>query len=376
MKKIVFVKLLIILGCLVSGGLICGVAAAGFNIKYYEPVNEYNYQAVAAEPGPVFWDESTPKDSPIVISMMGDVLLASGVAAAIERYGPDFPWRHTSGLISDSDLAIANLECAVSGRGEPEPDKAFTFRADPGVLSGAYKAGIDIFTLANNHVRDYGQTAMTDTIGFLKQYGIMHSGAGFSEREAAAPAIAEINGISIAVLAFSRVIPNILWAAAPDRPGVASGFNHNLMLESIKSAKKDACLVIVSMHWGEELCFSPHPQDVTLAHMLIDAGADIVFGHHPHVVQGIELYEGKIIAYSLGNFIFSPGSQEGKKGAVLQAIFNGKDFTAKIIPVYINGDTTTLLPEKERRAALSRFNELTKAFGTAADSNGIIYSIP
>jgi len=367
---------LVVLSFLVSGGLVSGVAAAGINIKYYASENNYEYQADSRGTTPVSDTSSVKEEDAITISMMGDVLLASGVAKAIEQFGPNFPWQHTAGLISDSDLAIANLECAASSRGEPEPDKIFTFRANPNTLSGASSAGIDIFTLANNHVMDYGYLAMMDTINSLKQYRIMHTGAGLSKKEADGPAITEIKGVKTAVLAFSRVIPDRSWAAGPENPGVASGYNHKLIQESIKSAKENAGLVIVSMHWGEELAFYPRSQEITLAHKLIDAGADIVFGHHPHVLQGIELYKGKIIAYSLGNFIFTPGSQQGKEGAVLQVAFNRDGhFTAKIIPVYISGGTTRLLSGNDRSAALSKFNELSKTFHTAADANGTIYSI-
>lgn len=163
---------------------------AGMNVKkspggeLYQEQAEKQYRTT---------ENTIPKR--VVISMAGDVLLASGVGYAIARYGPDYPWRDTAEVLRNSDIVIANLECSVSKRGNPEPNKEFTFRAAPEALMGAVNAGVDIFTLANNHVLDFGQNAFADTLLNLKENSIKYSGAGMTEEESWRPAMVESNGV-------------------------------------------------------------------------------------------------------------------------------------------------------------------------------------
>ncbi|KJS68869.1 MAG: hypothetical protein JL50_03375 [Peptococcaceae bacterium BICA1-7] len=309
----------------------------------------------------------------VVITLVGDVLLADRVGDAIAAYGADYPWRDTARLLGHADVTIANLECTVSERGEPIPEKQYTFRAAPESIRGAVNAGVDILTLANNHVMDYGPAAFLDTLRVIKEKKLLYAGAGLNEEEAYGPVLLERNGFKIAVLAFSKVVPRTDWIAGKSRPGVASGHNSKLMLESVRQAAERADITIVSMHWGQETADYPRQEEINLAHRLVDAGADVVVGHHPHVMQGLELYNNKLIAYSLGNFIFTSSSQKAREGSIMQIVFDsGGGFTARIIPTYINSAATTVLRGEERKRVLSRVKGLSAGFGTSVQENGVI----
>ena len=366
MKKFLFIKFLTILTCFVTGGLVAGGTLHGTNLKKSQVV-ELNQ--VQAEKQYIASENKIPQK--IVISMAGDVLLASGVGHAIALHGSDYPWRETSELLRNSDIAIANLECPVGRGGNSEPNKEFTFRAAPETLSGAVNAGVDIFTLANNHVLDFGRAAFAETLLNLEINGIKYTGAGISVEEAWRPALVESNGYKVAVLAFSRVIPGGHWVAGKNWPGVADGFDLKMIAGNIKDAERVADETIVSVHWGNELDDFPDQREIDLAHMMVEAGADIVIGHHPHVLQGIEIYRGKIIAYSLGNFIFTPGSPKAREGAILQVISNGEGgYSASIIPTFIGDGSTMLLDGAGRKRVLDKMNRLSVPFGVFVNEEG------
>lgn len=359
MGRLTFFKFLGVLSFFVAGGLVAGVAMADIEIKPYNTGEIYEQE------------NGGGKDKRIVICLVGDVLLASGVGESIAANGPDYPWKDTADVLKESDIAIANLECAVSTRGDPEPDKEYTFRALPRVLDGAVKAGVDVLTLANNHVLDFGQEAMLDTINYIKEKKMLTAGAGLNEDEATLPAIVEIGGKKVAVLAFSRIIPRSSWIAGKEKPGLASGHNYQMMMDRVKATDQEADITVVSMHWGDETEDYPDRKEVQLAHALVDAGADIVVGHHPHVLQGIEFYQGKVIAYSLGNFIFTMASGKAMEGAILQVTDGGGEegYGARIIPTYINNGTTRILKGADRKMVLDRFAQLCEPFNTTIDTN-------
>ncbi|MFZ5634306.1 MAG: CapA family protein [Bacillota bacterium] len=377
MKKFLFIKLLAVMTCFVSGGLLTGLAMADMDMKIFK--TEETYAQEINKDG-ITTNQGLPgeKQERIIISLVGDVLLAAGVGEAVAAYGPDYPWRDVAGVLRESDLAVANLECSISNRGDPEKDKQFTFRASPRVLKGIVNAGVDVLTLANNHVLDFGQAAMLDTINFIRENKIAFTGAGLNESEAATPVMLHKNGKKVAVLAFSRVIPRSAWIAGKNNPGLASGHNYRLMMDRVKAVEKDADITIVSIHWGNETDDFPDRKEVDLARMLVDAGADIVVGHHPHVLQGIEIYKGKVIAYSLGNFIFTISSiQKAREGAILQ-VTAGSDgsYKARILPTYVDNGTTRILRGNERKRVLDRIKYLSGPFKTTVDAKGDIQKLP
>ena len=164
--------------------------------------------------------------------------------------------------------------------------------------------GIDLVTLANNHALDFGTDALVDTLDTLDQAGILHVGAGRNLDEAKEPVIAELKGMKIGFIGASRVIPETSWNATSTKPGMLVTYDPALTVQEIEKLDEVCDYVVVYVHWGIERAEHPEEYQRTMGRQYIDAGADLVVGSHPHVLQGIEYYEGKPIVYSLGNFVF------------------------------------------------------------------------
>ena len=286
----------------------------------------------------------------VKLSFAGDVLLASGVESLIEQKGTEFIISDVKHIFEESDISMVNLECAISERGTKAPDKQFTFRAKSQTLDVLKSSKIDIVSLANNHTLDFGVEALLDTFQNLKDYGIKYAGAGMNMDEAARPVFIEENGIKIAFIASSRVIPVVSWTAGENTPGLAVTYDPKRTLEEIASAKKQADIVVVYVHWGEERKEMPLDYQKNMARAYIDEGADIVVGSHPHVLQGLEFYKGKLIAYSLGNFIFTDSR---KDTMVLQAEVNKSGVeSVRIIPCRIENLRPVLIKDEEESSKL------------------------
>lgn len=242
--------------------------------------------------------------SRVQLTFVGDVIFSDNVETALKTNGYDYPYRHVRSYLEKADLTIANLETPITERGTAEV-KQYAYRSSPKALPAFKEAGFDLVNLANNHVLDYGVTGLLDTFDHLDKAGIRWFGAGRNAADAFKPVIVEKKGIKIAFLGLSKVVPTQEWKAGPSRPGVADTYALKLPLEAIRNAKKQADLVIVIPHWGIERQDQPEKYQKDFAREYIDAGADLVVGGHPHVLQGFENYNGKWIAYSLGNFIFT-----------------------------------------------------------------------
>ncbi|MBA4686890.1 MAG: CapA family protein [Candidatus Galacturonibacter soehngenii] len=229
--------------------------------------------------------------------------------------------------MNQADLTMVNEEFPFSNRGTAAEDKQFTFRIDPKRVNVLKDLGIDIVALANNHVLDYGQDALVDTFETLENAQIQYVGAGNNHEEAKQRREFELNGMNIGILAASRVIPVPNWAAGSS-PGVFTTYDPTNLIAEIKSAKETCDVVIIYVHWGIERDEYPQDYQRELAKKYIDAGADIVIGAHPHVLQGIEYYNEKPIFYSLGNFIF--GSQIPKTAYLKMEIDSEKNIALSL----------------------------------------------
>jgi len=205
----------------------------------------------------------------------------------------------------EADFALVNQEFPFSTRGKPMENKQYTFRVDPAKVKLLTEMGVDMVSLANNHALDYGVDALLDTYATLQDAGITYVGAGKDLGEAATTRYVDLNGKKAAILSASRVIPDGGWAATDTRPGMFTTYDPTALLAKIKEARQEADLVIVYLHWGLERKEYPEKYQKNMGHQFIDAGADVVIGSHPHVLQGFEYYKDRLIVYSLGNFIFS-----------------------------------------------------------------------
>ncbi|WP_298624150.1 CapA family protein [uncultured Zoogloea sp.] len=230
----------------------------------------------------------------------GDVMLDDGPGRVVAD-GRD-PLAAVAPLLAGADYRIANLECPVATIGTPLDNKIYSFRAHPRVLS-VLQGRFDAVSLANNHSGDYGQGAFAETMALLDGAGIRRFGGGRNLVEAHAPLWIERKGLRIAVLGYNEFKPRVFEAGA-DHPGIAWSEDSHVIADIRAARKAGADLVIPFMHWGWEREPKPSARQRALARRMIDAGAAAVVGGHPHVTQGAELYRGRPIVYSLGNFVF------------------------------------------------------------------------
>jgi poly-gamma-glutamate capsule biosynthesis protein CapA/YwtB (metallophosphatase superfamily) len=260
----------------------------------------------------------------VTLRSVGDVNLGDGVATRMSHYGPDYPWRRVGSFLRAADIAFGNLECCISSRGSPEA-KTYTFRGSRAALAKAASVGgLDVVSLANNHARDFGTGALVDTLKAVRWARIAEAGAGVDIAAAHKPAILTKDGLKVAFLAYST-IEDDRWGARAHTPGVASAFPVSRMRKEVAAARKKANVVVVSFHWGIQYVQSPEREQVMLGRAAIDAGARLVLGHHPHCLQPMTRYHGGLIAYSLGNFVFAPPSQDIlKRTLVLSTALSGK----------------------------------------------------
>ena len=305
----------------------------------------------------------------ITIAATGDVMLGGSMAATVREQGADYPFDKTRGILTGADIAIGNLEAPFGTKGIAFK-KRFTFLVPPRNAGALRNAGFDAVALANNHMIDYGLEPLKATLSLLDSLGIAHSGAGLNAAQARKPGIVERNGIRVAFLSYSRVHPTQFWAGRK-KPGTAAA-NEMEVVADINAAKQMAELVVVSFHWGAELMDRPKDYQVRLAHAAIDAGADLVLGHHPHVLQGLELYRGKLIAYSLGNFAFGSGSRKCTESIILIAEFSGgKLVEVRAVPLCVDNHRVFYQPTPvaggEGTRILDKLNAISRHLGFSLD---------
>ena len=301
----------------------------------------------------------------------GDIYLSDHVLNAYERGGGiegvlDSGFLQT---IEQADIFMANQEFPFSRRGTPETDKQFTFRLPEEKVSIMQEIGPDIVALANNHALDYGIEALSDTIRVLDEAGILHAGAGENLDEAKALKTIEAGGKTFGFLAASRVFPKGYWAAGPDHPGMLTAYDSTVLLEEIQKAKESCDFLTVYVHWGIERRTEPESYQRTLGQQYIDAGADLVIGSHPHVLQGIEYYKGKPIVYSLGNFVF--GSSISKTMLLQVEVPREGEPVLVLLPGTSSGGYTRMVADEAEKEAFYRYME-GLSFGITVDEAGRI----
>lgn len=241
--------------------------------------------------------------------MFGDVMLGRLVNDALATRSPEYPWGDTLPLLWEADARVCNLECAISDDGRPwsATTKEFHFRTDSKNVNSLLAADVNMVSLANNHALDFGYDALADTIETLDRAGIKHAGAGRSSREAERAAILETRGAKIGMLAFTDNEPG--WEATNERAGTLyvpvemEDGRARRLIELVTKTKRTVDLLIVSAHWGPNWGYEPPAGQVPFAHALVEAGADVVFGHSGHVFRGVEVHDGKPILYCAGDFI-------------------------------------------------------------------------
>ncbi|GAA3729227.1 poly-gamma-glutamate synthesis protein (capsule biosynthesis protein) [Spinactinospora alkalitolerans] len=267
---------------------------------------EPNADATPADEGP-----ATPSEAPaepFTIAFGGDVHFETVLRSRLDS-DPETALGPVSSVLGEADIAMVNLETAVTEGGTQAPGKQFVFRAPPTALQALRSAGVDVATVANNHGMDFGRDGLADTLDNAEEAGFPLVGAGRDADEAYAPHIVEANGNEVAILGATDVLDDHLiaeWTAGEDKPGMASTKGEMLdrMLRAVSEAEEQADSVIVYLHWGLEGDHCPLPHAPDLARQLIDAGADAVVGGHAHVLSPGGYMGDAYVHYGLGNFAF------------------------------------------------------------------------
>jgi len=269
------------------------------------------------------------------------------------------PFENITELLQNHDVIFGNLETVLSNRGVQVP-KRVPLQANPDNILYLKNAGFDIVNLANNHSRDYGEVGLLDTMSILKQNDIKFIGAGANIKDALKPVIFERNELKIGFLGFTSA-----GDIAKEKSSGCAPLNKELIIKCISELRKKVDILIVSLHWGIEYVFYPSPEQQKLARTLIDNGADLIIGHHPHVVQGIEKYRDKLIIYSLGNCNFGVEQDKNYEGAdigIVVSVEFSKDKIPKyeLIPVKINYNyQPVLLKGDEKSKVLDFIDEIS-----------------
>lgn len=304
-------------------------------------------------------------------------MLTGSARGFLQYKGYDHPFqdRDLARLVARSDVSFANLEYPVTSKGERYEDKLYAFRGDPASICAIQKAGFDLLSLANNHIMDYGEKGLRDTIRQCRKNRLACAGAGMDLAAASRPAVITRNRTTYGLLAYSMTFPEEFWARS-DRPGTAHP-DWAQVRQDIMDARPQVDILMVSFHWGEELKSEPKKYQIDFARHAVNSGADMVLGHHPHIPQGIEIYRGKPVFYSLGNYAF--GSVSGNAAVSFAAVTCFKDkvpVQVNLYPLNVRNQEVGFQPKLARgtraKTIIAHLNEISKGFNTSIRfQNGI-----
>jgi len=296
---------------------------------------------------------------------VGDIMLGDspvchgfGVNSKIKRYGPSYPFEHVADFLREGDLVLGNLEVPVSRFDEDRDEfERVQFRGQPESLKGVAESGVNIVSICTNHAMQHGRAAFEEMIDNLKSYDIAFVGTEIEEKGIENLYLIEKNGIKFAFLGYN-FRPQQYYIDAPlwKTPTL------DLIRRETDRYIKSVDCVVVSLHWGDEFIEYPSPEQVSIAHDLIDHGVKLIIGHHPHIVQGVESYRNGVIAYSLGNFVFDMWQDRLRETMILKCSI-GKDGIENynIIPVKINNSyQPELLTGSDAERLSGWFDELSR----------------
>ena len=270
----------------------------------------------------------------ITIVATGDMMLGGTGTEFYQRDNYDYAFKNVSEILGSANLFVGNVETALTNSEELLVDKKYRFKNPPQKVAAALaRAGMDVANLANNHSMDYGSSGLDETLLALDREGIRTIGAGENLAAARRAAVVEVEGISVGFLAYSNTFPEEFWATETT-PGTAFGHEHHVR-EDVQGLLQDGVdMVMVSFHWGREGSTELRPYQTLLARAAIDAGAKVVIGHHPHILQAVERYGEGVIFYSLGNFTFGSYSRTAKTSAIARVVVEGKNIRrVELIPI-------------------------------------------
>jgi len=318
------------------------------------------------------YTQNLPENS-ITVVAVGDIMLGGTAEEILLKEDYDYPFKHVKPLLSNADIVIGNLEGPLTSicNSNMSLDKEYVFRSPAEKVAPALKnAGFNLLNLANNHILDYGAEGMSDTSKALSDLNIKSVGVGDNITQARTGTIMDTANGKVGFLSYSLTFPESFWATDTS-PGTAFGHKQQIVSD-IKRLKTQTSSVIVSFHWGREKTTELRPYQPTLARAAIDAGAAVVLGHHPHILQAIEKHNDGLIIYSLANFVFGSYSQDAKTSVVARVTLNeGKFYSAEIIPINTLNTEVIFQPKILLNAAassvLEHLNQLSSPLNTRLD---------
>ncbi len=318
-------------------------ARGRYALRVRLPFRARAYRLRAVAPGAAPSRSRRVRLRSVTLDAVGDINLGNGVADVMGVRGTRFPWGGVRRELRGADIAFGNLECAVSTRGRKVPNKQYNFRGSPGALrqASAY-AGMDVMNLANNHSGDFGITALLDTLKWVKRFGMTSVGAGRRLSTAARPRVIRRLGLRVGFVGFSDINPSG-FVAGPRRPGTAPA-DPGLVRRAVRRAARRADVVVATFHWGVERDTHPSGRQRALAGAAFAGGADAVIGAHPHVLQPVRRRGRRVVAYSLGNFVWSAGSGLTSRTGILKLRLSARGVErAGLLPARISGTRPALL---------------------------------
>jgi poly-gamma-glutamate capsule biosynthesis protein CapA/YwtB (metallophosphatase superfamily) len=301
----------------------------------------------------------------ITLAFAGDVNFAGRTARLLAD--PATAFGPISSVLGSADLTMVNLETAVTTKGVPQP-KTYHFRTTGTAFTAIRAAGIDLVTMANNHVLDYGQVGLAHTLAAAKAARFPYVGIGVNARAAWAPYLTTIKGTRIAIIGVSQVAELASsWVATGTRPGEANSINVRRTLAAVRAARKLARVVIVFMHWGTEGQACPDPEQLALAPRLAAAGASIIIGAHAHMLQGSGWLGHTFVAYGMGNFLWWEHSYSTATGVLRLTLGPGGPLTAAFVPAVVSSTGRPVADHGARaRRAKARYARLRSCTGLSA----------
>ncbi len=318
------------------------------------------------------------------LALTGDVMLGRNIAEALETHGPRHVWGGLLDRLRAADGLFVNLESVIAETGTPMPDSTFIFQAPPAAVEALDLAGVDVASIANNHVLDMGEAALVEMLDSLDAAGIERVGSGRSIQEAWRPARVAVDGTTVGVLAFTDNVPS--WDVERRQPGVAyaevdpDGAGIERLEREIEGLSRAVDVVVVSAHWGPNMRRDPPEGFQQVARRLVDAGADLLWGHSAHLFQAVERYQDGVILYDAGDLVDDyrrDPEEHNEIGFLFEVeIARGRVGGVELVPVAIDPAACRVDPADASAAgfARERMRELCEPFGTplkTTDAGGL-----
>ncbi len=319
-------------------------------------------------------DNETDKTE-VIIGFAGDVMLGRLVNKTITKTDYAYPWGNMLPLLQSTDLNIINLETTLTVSKKKIP-KVFNFKADPDKVQTLQKARIDVVNLANNHILDFAEQGLRETIETVDKAGIKHIGAGTTIAQARKPIIINKNNISIGIIGYTDNEPS--WKATEYKAG--TNFIHVGDIEQVKqdiqNVRNRVDILIATIHWGPNMQERPSNEFINFAHQMIDSGIDIIHGHSAHIFQPIEIYNGKLIMYDTGDFVndymVDPLLRNNRSFLYLVTIDKQGVKKIQLVPVLIAHMQVNRAQGKDYEESIARIKQLSAEFNTKISNDGII----